>query len=56
MNALQDFPFSAWDDVAGTKLDLAEVIKARKIEIGYAEKKPVWIKNSRHAAKSKGGR
>ena len=32
LNALQAFPFSAWDDVAGAKLDPAEVIKARKVE------------------------
>ena len=31
LNALQAFPFSAWDDVAGTKVDPAGVIKARKI-------------------------
>ena len=54
MNALQAFPFSAWGDVTGTKLDPAEVIKARKIESGYAEKKPVLAKILRHVAKSKG--
>ena len=54
LNALQAFPFSAWDDVTGTKLDPAEVIKSRKVEIGYAEKKPVWTKIPRHVAKSKG--
>ena len=54
LNALQAFPFSAWDDVAGTKLGPEEVVKARKVEIGYAEKKPVWVKIPRHVAKSKG--
>ena len=54
MNALQAFPFSAWDDVTGTKLDPAEVIKARTVEFGYAEKKLVWTKIPRHAARSKG--
>ena len=44
LNALQAFPFSALDDVTGAKLDPAEVIRARKVEIGYAEKKPVWTK------------
>ena len=34
-------PFSAWDDVAGAKLDPEEVVKARKVETGYADKKPV---------------
>ena len=48
-NALPTFPFSAWDDVSGGKLDPAEVI-----EIGYAEKEPVWVKIPRRVAKSKG--
>ena len=50
---MRPFPLSAWGDVIGTKLDPAEVIKARKIEIGYAERKPVWFKVPRHVAKSK---
>ena len=44
LNSLQAFPFPAWGDVAGAKLDPDVVVKARKVEIGYAEKKPVWVK------------
>ena len=54
MNALQPFPFAASDDVSGAKLGPAEVIKARGIEIGYAERKPVWVKIPRHVARFKG--
>ena len=53
---MQAFPFSAGGDVSGARLDAEEVIKARKIENGYAEKKPVWAKIPRHVARSKGGK
>ena len=35
-------------------MDPAEVTKARKVEIGYAEKKPVRAKIPRHVARPKG--
>lgn len=40
--------------MAGTKLDPEEVVKAREVEIGYADNKSVWVKIPRHVAKSKG--
>ena len=53
---IASLPLSAWDDVAGTKLDPADVIKARKREIVYAERKRVAAKIPRRVAKSKGER
>ena len=54
MNALQHFPFAAWDDISCTPLDPAKVTAARRLEIQYAEKKPVWEKIQRSLAKGKG--
>ena len=42
MNALQAFPLAAWDDISAAALDPEMVKAARKLEIAYAEKKPVW--------------
>ena len=50
--AVQALPFSTWGDVAGAKLDPDEVPKARKVQFGYAEKKPVWVKIPRRVAKT----
>ena len=36
LNALRAFPFAAWDDISGAKLDPAKVVEAREVEIGYA--------------------
>ena len=44
LNALQTFPLAAWDDISSAPLDPEKVIAARKLEISYAEKKPVWEK------------
>ena len=33
LNALDAFPFAAWDDISGAKLDPAKVVEARKVEI-----------------------
>ena len=54
MNALQSFPFAAWDDISGAPLDPQKVVEARKLEIEYATKKPVWHKISRQKAKAMG--
>ena len=54
LNALHAFPFAAWGDVSGAQLDPNKVVEARKVEIGYAEKKPVWQKVARWLAKQKG--
>ena len=54
LNALQAFPFAAWGDISGAALDPHEVSKARRLEIEYAEKKPVWTKMARHVAKADG--
>ena len=54
INALQAFPFAPWDDVSGAKLDPREVMKAREVEIEYAEKKPVWQNVPRRLAKKSG--
>lgn len=54
LNALQAFPFAAWDDVAAAELNPEAVAKVRKVEIRYAERKPVWRKIPRHIARSTG--
>ena len=54
LNALQAFPFAAWDDVSAAPLDPTKVVAARKLEITYAEKKPVWKKIPRSQAKARG--
>ena len=54
LNALQSFPFAAWDDVSGAPLDPAKVVEARKLEMEYATKKPVWNKITRREAKARG--
>ena len=54
MNALQTFPLVAWGDISSAPLDPERVIEARKLEIAYAEKKPVWEKIPRKLAKDKG--
>ena len=45
LNALHAFPFAAWGDVSGAQLDPNNVVETRKVEIGYAEKKPApgWL-------------
>ena len=54
MNALQVFPFAAWGDISSAPLNPEKVVEARKLEIDYAEKKPVWKKIPRSMAKEKG--
>ena len=54
LNALQAFPFAAWDDISAAPLDPGKVVEAGKLEIAYAEKKPVWKKILRSTAKEKG--
>ena len=44
LNALQSFPFAAWDDISSAPLQPSKVVEARKLEIAYAENKPVWKK------------
>ena len=51
---MQAFPFAAWGDIRGAMLDPHEVSKARKVEIDYAGKKPVWSKMPREVAKANG--
>ena len=54
LNALQTFPLAAWDDLSSAPLDPDKVIAARKLEISYAENKPVWEKIPRKLAKERG--
>ena len=54
LNALQSFPFAAWDDLSAAPLDPKKVVAARRLEIEYAEKKPVWKKIPRWKAKEEG--
>ena len=54
INALQAFPFAAWDDISAAPLDPKKVTAARKLEIDYAERKPVWQKIPRRTAKEQG--
>ena len=54
LNALQHFPFAAWVDISSAPLDPAKVTVVRKLEIQYAEKKPVWQKILRSLAKERG--
>ena len=54
LNALQAFPYAAWDDISAAPLDPVKVTAARKLEIQYAEKKPAWKKILRSLAKAKG--
>ena len=42
LNALQAFPHAAWDDISAAPLDPVKVVAARRLEIQYAEQKPVW--------------
>ena len=51
---MQAFLYAAWDDISAALLDPAKVTAARKLEIEYAEKKPVWRKIPRWEAKEKG--
>ena len=51
---MQAFPYAAWDDISAAPLDPAKGTAARKLEIQYAEKKPVWKKISRAAANEEG--
>ena len=51
---MQAFPYAAWGDISAAPLDLVEVSAARKLEIEYAEKKPVWKKMPKWEAKAKG--
>lgn len=48
------FPCAAWGDISGANMDAAKAVEARKVDIGYAEKKPVWQKIHRWFAKQKG--
>ena len=41
LDALQSFPLAAWDDISAAPLDPDMVKAARKLEIQYAEQKPV---------------
>ena len=53
MHSLNAFPFAAWGDISGAKLDPNKVVEAQKVEIGYVEKKrPVWDKIPRWLAKT----
>ena len=51
LNALQAFPYAAWGDISAAPLDPAKVSAARKLEMDYAENKPVWKKMPRWQAK-----
>ena len=53
-NALQTFPLAAWDDISSAPLDPEKAIAARKLEIAYADKKPVCEKILQEMAKEKG--
>ena len=52
--ALQAFSFPAWDDVFGAKLDPDEVVKAREIEIGYAEREARMGQNAQTCCQIRG--
>ena len=54
LNALQSFPFAAWDDVSAAPLNPEKVVEARRLEMEYVNKKPVWHKISRKKAKAMG--
>ena len=54
LNALQAFPYAAWDDISAAPLDPVKVTAARKLEIDCAENNPVWKKVPRWQAKEKG--
>ena len=54
LNSLHAFPYAAWGDISAAPLDPVKVTAARKLEIEYAEKKPVWKKIPRWEAKAKG--
>ena len=54
MHALHAFPYAAWDDISAAPLDPVKVTAARKLEISYAENKPVWKKVPRWQAKEQG--
>ena len=49
---MQSNPTAAWDDITGAPLDPIRVTAARRLEIEYADRKPVWRKISRKTAKS----
>ena len=51
---MQAFPYAAWDDISTAPLDPVMVTAARKLEIEYAENKPVRQKISRSMAQAKG--
>jgi len=44
----------AWDDLTGMRLDAQMVIEARRKEMEYVRKKPVWVKIPRSLAVQKG--
>ena len=54
LKALHGIPHAAWDDISAAPLDPVKVTAARKLEVGYAEKKPVWKKAPRWRAKEQG--
>ena len=47
------FPVCSVGDISSAPLDPAKVIAARKLEMQYAEKKPVWQKIQRSLAKER---
>ena len=51
---MQAFPLAAWDDISAAPLDPEMVKAARRLEIKYAEQKPVWVKIPRSTAKKNG--
>ena len=55
LNALQAFPFAAWDDISSAPLNPEKVVEARKLEISYAENKPVWKNTAKHGERERPG-
>ena len=55
LNALQSFPFAAWDDISAATLDPSKVLEARKLEIQYAERKPCGRRSPGGRRKEKDG-
>ena len=52
--ALQAFPFDVWDYISVAPLDPMKFTAARKLEIEYVERKPVWKKIPQKQAKERG--
>ena len=51
---MQAFPFAAWGVISAAPFDPKKVTAARKLEIDYAERKPVWQKIPKRTAKEQG--